>query len=98
MVSMVSRGQLDIRQHTAQRMLERNISVADVLIALNGGATIEDYPDDTPFPSRLTLGWVDERPVHVVWATAVATDRVIIITVYEPNPEEWDNTFSRRRA
>ena len=98
MASMISRDTLDIRQHAAQRMLERNISVADVLIALNSGATIEDYPDDTPFPSRLTLGWVDERPVHVVWATAADTDRVVIITVHEPNPEEWDNTFSRRRA
>ena len=98
MASMISRDQLDTRQHAAQRMLERNISVADVLIALNSGATLEDYPDDTPFPSRLTLGWVDERPVHVVWATATGTARVVIITVYEPNPEEWDNTFSRRRA
>lgn len=95
---MISRDQLDIRQHAAQRMLERSISVADVLIALNSGATVEDYPDDTPFPSRLTLGWVEERPVHVVWATAAGTDRVVIITVYEPNPEEWDNTFTRRRT
>ena len=30
--SMISRDQLDIRQHAAQRMLERNISVADVLV------------------------------------------------------------------
>ena len=65
---MISRDQLDIRQHAAQRMLERSISVADVLIVLNSGATIEDYPEDTPFPSRLTLGWAGERPVHVGWA------------------------------
>ena len=59
MVSMISRDQLDIRQHAAQRMLERGISVADVLTTPNSGATIEDYPDDMPLPSRLTLGWVD---------------------------------------
>ena len=95
---MISRDQLDIRHHAAQRMLERSISVADVLVALNSGATIEDYPEDTPFPSRLTLGWVGERPVHVVWATEASTDRIVIITVYEPDPEEWDNTFGRRRT
>jgi len=67
-------------------------------IALNRGVTIEDYPDDTPFPSKLTLGWVDERPVHVMWAIAAGTNRVVIITVYEPNPEEWDNTFSQRQT
>ena len=94
---MISRDQLDIRQHAAQRMLERNISVNDVLVVLNSGAIVEDYPGDTPFPSRLTLGWVEQRPVHVVWATAAGTDRIVIITVYEPNPEEWDSTFQRRR-
>ena len=68
MAAMISRDQLDLRQHAAQRMLERNISVADVLIALNSGATIEDYPDDTPFPSALVLGFVGAEPVHVVVA------------------------------
>ena len=95
---MISRDQLDIRQHAAQRMLERSISVADVLVTLNRGSTIEHYPEDTPFPSQLTLGWVGQRPVHVVWATAAGTGRVVIITVYEPDPEEWDNAFHRRRT
>ena len=44
---MISRDQLDIRQHAAQRMLERSISVADVLAILDSGSTIEHYPDDT---------------------------------------------------
>ena len=51
---MISRDQLDIRQHAAQRMLERNISVDDVLVVLNSGTIVEDYPEDTPFPSRLS--------------------------------------------
>ena len=94
----ISHYQLDIRLHAAQRMLERTISAADVLVVLNSGETIEDYPEDTPFPSQLTLGWVAQRPVHVVWATATDTGRVVIITVYEPDPEEWDNTFRGRRT
>ena len=95
---MISRDQLDIRQHAAQRMLERNISVDDVLVVLNSGTIVEDYPEDTPFPSRLTLGWVGQRPVHVVWATAAGSGRIVIITVYEPDPEEWDSAFRGRRA
>lgn len=95
---MISREQIDIRQHAAQRMLERNISVNDVLVVLNSGAIVEDYPEDTPFPSRLTLEWVGQRPVHVVSATAASTNRIVIITVYEPDAEEWDSTFQRRRT
>jgi hypothetical protein len=97
-MSMISRDQLDIRQHAAQRMLERNISVADVLVVVNGGETIEDYQEDTPSPSRLTLGWIEQRPVHVVWATAPSTGRIVIITVYEPSSGEWDTTFRQRRT
>jgi len=96
--AVITRDQLDIRQHAAQRMLERNISVADVLVVLNDGSRIEHYPDDTPFPSQLTLGWPGQRPVHVVWAAAAGTGRIVIITVYEPDPKEWDNTFQRRRT
>ena len=95
---MISRDQPDIRHHAAQRMLERNISAADVLVVLNSGTTVGDYPEDTPFPSRLTLGWVGQRPVHVVWATEAGTGRIVIITAYEPIVEEWDNTFRRRRT
>ena len=94
---MILRDQLDIRVHAAQRMLERSISVEDVLVVVNNGETIEDCPDDTPFPSRLTLGRVAQRPIHVVWATA-PTGRIVVITVYEPDSEEWDNTFRRRRT
>ena len=57
----IAHDQLDIRLHAAQRMLERSISAADVLVVLISGETIEDYPEDTPFPSQLTLGWVAQR-------------------------------------
>lgn len=79
-------------------MLERSISVSDVLIVVNRGTTVEDYPEDTPFPSRLTLGWTGQRPVHVVWATEAGTGRIVIIAVYEPSLKEWDNTFRKRRT
>ena len=94
---MISRDQLDIRLHAAQRMLERGVSVGDVLAVLNGGTTIEDYPDDTPYPSRLTLGWVGQRPLHVVSAMTSREGRIVIITVYEPNSAEWNDDYCRRR-
>ena len=95
---MITRDQLDIRLHAAQRMLERHISIGDVLAVLNEGSTIEQYPDDTPFPSQLTLGWAAQRPVHLVWAAATGTDRIVIITVYEPDAHEWDESFRMRRT
>ena len=42
----------------------RHISVEDVRLVLSSGKVVESYPDDTPYPSCLTLGWVDTRPLH----------------------------------
>jgi hypothetical protein len=44
---------LIFRIHAVERMFERDISVEDVRRVLSEGAVIEDYPEDTPFPSRL---------------------------------------------
>ena len=58
---------------------------------------IETYPDDTPFPSRLMLGWIGARPLHVVTADSAEAEEMIVITVYEPDLSEWEPGFKRRK-
>jgi hypothetical protein len=62
---------------------------------ISEGKEIESYPDDKPYPSRLLLGWAEDRPIHVV--TATAGHDIIVITVYEPDPEHWEPGFERRK-
>ncbi|KAB2921528.1 MAG: DUF4258 domain-containing protein [Candidatus Contendobacter sp.] len=56
------------RQHAIKRMYERGITQADVEAALSTGMVIEDYPNDYPLPSCLWLGYIGNRPVHIVFA------------------------------
>jgi hypothetical protein len=42
-------------------MFERQITEEDVRNVLNNGIIIEDYPDDRPYPSKLSLGWCGIR-------------------------------------
>jgi hypothetical protein len=93
---MVTRDQLLFREHAVLRMAERNISVETVLDVINTGAVIEDYPTDTPYPSRLALGFLDARPIHVVWSDA-PENIVVVITTYEPNLLKWLPGFRERR-
>ncbi len=79
-------------------MAERRISVDDVRRTLATGAVIEAYPDDRPYPSRLLLGWIGERPIHVVAATDPTDEITIVITADEPDAERWEPGFRRRRA
>ncbi len=85
------------RVHAVQRMFERNISAEDVRKVLSDGVVIEDYPDDMPYPSRLMLGWCEGRPIHVVVAINVEDNSIVVVTVYEPDPDQWDTNSSRRR-
>lgn len=88
---------LVFRLHAIQRMFERWISVEDVRQVVSGGETIREYPDDSPYPSRLLLGWIGARPLHVVAATNAADGETIVITVYEPDPSQWEADFKRKR-
>ena len=65
------------RVHAVQRMFERLINADDVRSVLRDGEMIESYPDDTPYPSRLVLGWVDIRPLHVVVAETCRIVKVL---------------------
>lgn len=88
---------LVFRQHAIRRMFERRVSVEDVNAALTNGKTIENYPDDTPYPSRLLLGYAGARSLHVVVADNTANGERIIITVYEPDPAQWEPNFTLRK-
>jgi hypothetical protein len=79
-------------------MESREISVSDVLHVLAFGEQIEQYPDDTPFPSVLMVAWVRERPLHVVAARDAANDVTYVVTAYQPDSSEWDADFRQRQT
>ena len=88
---------LVFRVHAVRRISEREFGLDDVRSVIRDGAIIESYPGDTPFPSRLILGWRGIRPVHVVVADDTEADETIVITVYEPTADLWENGFQRRK-
>jgi hypothetical protein len=85
------------RIHALRRMFERGITEADARSVLDGGEVIAIYPDDRPYPSRLLLGWWNNRPLHVVAAYNAREEKQIVITVYEPDPALWRDGFTRRK-
>jgi len=84
--------------HAVGRVFERAVSAADVESVLRAGEDIADYPDDRPHPSRLVLGFVQGRPLHVVAALDAASDTCHVVSVYEPDPALWEEGFKKRRS
>jgi hypothetical protein len=77
-----------------ERSIERNIAEAEAAEAILRGKIIEEYPDDKYGPSCLIFGRTRRaRPIHV---QCCLPPEIWIITVYEPDPNEWID-FSKRK-
>ena len=83
--------------HVFKRMAERRFSPEMIKSVIESGTVIKSYPDDTPYPSRLILGFDGQRPVHVVSAYNSENDTEYVITVYEPDALKWSDDFTERR-
>ncbi len=86
------------RVHAVQRMFSRGISEIDVRDILENGIIIEEKPDDSPYPSRLMLGFANGGPLHVVASDDPIEQATIVITVYEPDANRWDKDFRWRKT
>lgn len=63
--------------------------------ALLNSDVIEDYPAlHRPLPDCLILAWVTSTtPIHVVVAIDEELDRILVVTVYQPSEEEWEDDW-----
>ena len=78
-------------------MFQRNIAEEEVLEAIESGITIEEYPNDYPYPSQLLLGQARGRPLHVVVGEDNRSGTLFVVTGYEPDLMEWEPGFRTRR-
>ena len=85
------------RLHAIERMFQRDISEKQVEEVIENGEIIESYVEDKPYPSFLTLGYVDGIAFHVVYAKD-EEDNVIVITAYKPNLTKWQEDLKTRKV
>ncbi len=78
-------------------MFERKISKYDVNLIIQSGEIIFDYPNDQPYPSKLLLGFIKSRPIHVVVAHNVEDYSCVVVTAYSPSLALWQPGFNTRK-
>ncbi len=83
-------------QHAVDQSILRYIADNEIIEVINNGEIIEDYPKDKFGPSCLIYGKTDlERPLHIQCSYPIRL-KIKIITVYEPDVEEWIDYKMRR--
>lgn len=91
----VSQGRYRYTLHGAQQRIARHIQGHEVVEAIVSGEIIEDYPQHHYGPACLILGRTTQgRALHVLCSVRPLVD---IITVYEPDPAEWEADLKTRR-
>jgi hypothetical protein len=83
--------------HAVKRMLEKDITTFEIEQTVLFGEVIHFYDDDKPFPSKLLLKFVANRPIHIVVAQNIETKECIIITCYEPDITIWNGDFKTKK-
>ncbi len=94
MKSFILTNDIIISNHAGARMFERGVSADDLISLITNGEIIEKYHDDYRCPAVLMLGQTRGVPHHLV--VAICKDRLVIVTVYLPNEDEWVNNRRRK--
>jgi hypothetical protein len=89
-------GQFEFSRHAFLRAVERNISEQEIREAGVQAAIIEDYADDKYGPSGLLLGFTSAGRALHFQVTFTESDLTKIVTIYEPDPDEWID-YQRRK-
>ena len=85
-----------LTEHARQRLVERKISIQDILRAITTGKIIKQYEDDKPFASCLVLGIAtNQKPLHLVLSHD--EEFIYLITAYYPNASQWETDWETRK-
>lgn len=82
--------------HATIRMQDRLINRSDVINCILSGKIIENYPNDSPFPSCLIFGYaINNKILHVVGNNN--NTEIYIITAYYPDNIKFHDALKTRR-
>jgi len=92
---LVAQGQYRYTVHGAQQRIARGIRRHEVEEAVASGEIIEEYPAHHYGPACLVFGRSNAgRPLHILFGLEPI---LVIATLYEPDPEEWEEDLKTRR-
>ena len=83
--------------HVNMRLKGRFISRQAIVKSYLSYEIIEHYPEDKYLPSYLVRSEYQSGVFHILFAVDVEGKNIRVVTAYRPDPEEWDESFRKRR-
>ena len=86
-----------VTEHARRRLVERGITIGDIMRCIESGEIIKQYEDDRPLPSCLILGTTETgRAVHTV--VSHDAEWIYLITAYYPDNNIWETDFRTKKG
>lgn len=97
-IEAIHATRVNITLHARKEAENDSLVLDDIFHSIQTGEIIEEYPDDTPYPSCLVYGTIPlGDPVYSVWAYDSGSKIAVLITVYRPDLSRWINWKERRK-
>ena len=94
----LSAGRVRWTYHVTMRLQQRALTAGMIRAAMGTLEIIEAYPHDKYLPSYLLRGESEGCVFHAQIATDVEGDNIRVVTMYTPDPNEWDEGLRLRRT
>ena len=96
---LVERHEIKVSDHGYDEIAEDGIFIKDIIVDVNNGVVVEDYPEYPKGPCVLVLEKDrNARPIHVVWGIPKGPlSPAVVVTAYRPDVNMWTDNFTRRR-
>ena len=93
----VAHGLWEFSLHATRQAIARGVQSAEVAEAIQAGEVVENYPNDKYGPTCLVSGWTAAGRALHIQCSHPSRPLVKIVTLYEPDPAEWDETLRHRK-
>jgi hypothetical protein len=97
-IEAIQGGRVRITDHAYEEANADRLKFDEIYFSALHGEVIEEYQDDSPFPSILIFGQTfSGDSVHSVLAYNDKNLWAVLITVYRPDPNLWIGCKVRKR-
>ena len=97
-IDAIQDSRVRITDHAYEEANADRLKFDEIYFSALHGEVIEEYQDDSPYPSILIFGQTfGGDPLHNVWAYNEKNQWAVLITVYRPDPNLWIGCKVRKR-
>lgn len=86
-----------LSEHAFDKLRSIDCTFAEFAAAIEAGEVVESEQLETGPDKEVVLVTSWTRPLHVVVVVDAERGEERVVTVYEPDPQQWSSDYRRRR-